>query len=220
MISLLLAAALWLGLHLGVSGSPLRGRVVAALGGEKAFRAAFTLASFGSIAWLILAWRAAPGTLLWVAPPAVRGVVSLLMLVAFVLFVLSVAGKNPTAVGQGLGPEGVRGITRVTRHPMLWSFAIWAGAHMLANGDSPSLIFFGAFLVTALAGMPSIDAKLAARDPAAWARLAAETSIIPFGKGWQPAALREIGWARPAIGVLAWAAMAHLHPWLIGVPVW
>jgi hypothetical protein len=29
-----------------------------------------------------------------------------------------------------------------------------------------AIVFFGTFLVTALAGMPSIDAKLARRDPA------------------------------------------------------
>ena len=43
---------------------------------------------------------------------------------------------------------------------MLWSFAIWAAVHIIGNGDAAAIIFFGAFLVTALAGMPSIDAKL------------------------------------------------------------
>ncbi|RVT96625.1 NnrU protein [Rhodovarius crocodyli] len=223
MLPLILAAAAWLALHIGVSGTALRGRVVAALGGEWPFRGVFSAASTVVIIWLVMAWRAAPTTPLWYAPGALRGLVAALMLLAFVLFALSVAGNNPTSVGQSLGAEGARGITRVTRHPMLWSFAIWAGAHLLANGDTAALVFFGTFLVTALAGMPSIDAKLAKRDPAVWARLSAETSILPFGAvlaGRNRVSWAEIGWLRPAIGVLAWAAMAHLHGRLIGVPVW
>jgi hypothetical protein len=50
---------------------------------------------------------------------------------------------------------------------MLWSFSIWAALHILAKGNLAGLIFFGAFLVTSLVGMPSIDSKLAARAAAA-----------------------------------------------------
>jgi len=93
--------------------------------------------------------------------------------------------------------------------------------HMLGNGDTASLLFFGAFLVTALMGMPSIDAKLAARAPAAWPALAAKTSILPFGAilaGRNRLVLREIGWLPPLIGTLGWLAILHLHPRLFGVP--
>src|SRR3712207_3240539 len=134
----------------------------------------------------------------------------MLMLPAFVLFVASLR-HNPTAVGgeAALRDAGAEpcGIQRVTRHPMLWSFAIWAAAHMLGNGDSAGLVFFGAFLVTALAGMPSIDAKIAARDPEAWAGFAARTSILPCGAiaaGRNRLALGEIGWGPPVVGLVAW----------------
>ena len=40
-----------------------------------------------------------------------------------------------------------RGMIRVTRHPMLWSFAIWAAVHILGNGDTASIVFFGAILI-------------------------------------------------------------------------
>ena len=52
-------------------------------------------------------------------------------------------------------------------------------AHIIGDGDTAAIVFFGAFLVTALAGMPSIDAKLARRDPAVWQGLSAATSIVP-----------------------------------------
>ena len=113
-----------------------------------------------------------------------------------------------------------RGMQRITRHPMLWSFAIWAAVHIIGNGDTAAIVFFGAFLVTALAGMPSIDAKLARRDPATWQALSAATSIVPFvaiAQGRNRLVPHEIGWLTPLIAVVAWAVVLHLHPWLFGV---
>jgi uncharacterized membrane protein len=220
MTMLAIAALVWIGVHVGLAGTGLRGVLVARLG-EGGFRIAFSLASFASIFLLIEAWKAAETTPLWFAPGWLRWVLALLMLPAFILFVASVAEPNPTAVGgeTRLGAEA-RGIQRITRHPMLWSFALWAAIHMVGNGDSASLLFFGAFLVTALAGMPSIDAKLAQRAPAEWPRLAASTSIIPFGAilaGRNRLAPGEIGWVPPVIGTLAWAALLHFHPRIFGV---
>jgi uncharacterized membrane protein len=143
------------------------------------------------------------------------------MLLAFVFFVASIATPNPTMAGGGraLGREP-RGILRVTRHPMLWSFALWAAVHILGAGDVASLLLFGAFLVTALAGMPSIDAKIARRDPGSWARFAAATSILPFGAilaSRNRLVPREIGWLAPVLGFVVWAAVLYLHPTLFGV---
>jgi uncharacterized membrane protein len=104
---------------------------------------------------------------------------------------------------------------------MLWSFAIWAGVHILGNGDTAAIVFFGSFLVTALAGMPSIDAKLARRDENTWQALSAATSIVPFvaiAQGRNRFVAREIGWRTPAIAVVAWIVLLLVHPWLFGVP--
>jgi uncharacterized membrane protein len=142
------------------------------------------------------------------------------MLPAFVFFLASFR-RNPTAAGgEALIGAGATGMQRITRHPMLWSFAIWAAVHVLGNGDSAALVFFGAFLVTALVGMPNIDAKLARRAPDAWPRLAAATSILPFGAiatGRNRLVLGEIGWGPPVAGLLAWAAMLHFHARFFGV---
>jgi uncharacterized membrane protein len=222
MALLVLAALLWIGLHVGIAGTALRGAIVARLG-EGGFRAGFSLLSLGAIVLLIGAWRGAATTPLWFAPGWLRWLLAFAMLPAFVLFVASVAAPNPTAVGgERLAGREARGIQRITRHPMLWAFALWAAIHMLGNGDTASLVFFGAFLVTALAGMPSIDAKLARRAPELWAGLAATTSILPFGAiaaGRNRLIWREIGWVPPVLGLLAWAALLHLHPRLFGVPV-
>jgi uncharacterized membrane protein len=103
---------------------------------------------------------------------------------------------------------------------MLWSFALWAAVHIIGSGDTGAIVFFGTFLVTALVGMPSIDAKLARRDPATWQALSAVTSIVPFAaiaQGRNRFVPREIGWLAPTIAVVVWVAVLHLHPWLFGV---
>jgi uncharacterized membrane protein len=219
MALLVLAALFWVFIHIGVSGTRLRDAVVARLGPSR-FMIAFSVASVVSILLLVLAWREAETSFLWAAPAWLRWILALLMLPAFVLFMAS-HKRNPTAVGnKGLGEEP-RGIQRVTRHPMLWSFAIWGFVHVLGNGDTASLVFFGAFLVTALAGMPSIDAKLARRNPEAWRGFAAKTSILPFGailSGRNHFAPREIGWMPPLVGLILWAALLHFHRGIFGVP--
>jgi uncharacterized membrane protein len=219
MTLLILAAALWVFVHVGISGTTLRDAVVAQLG-EKRFMLAFSIGSVVSIFLLVLAWQNAGTTFLWSAPAWLRWILAALMLPAFVLFMAS-HKRNPTAVGnKGLGEEP-RGIQRVTRHPMLMSFALWGLVHVLGNGDTAALVFFGAFLVTAVAGMPSIDAKLARRHGDAWAGFAAKTSIIPFAailQGRNRLVLSEIGWMPPVVGLVLWAALLHFHRSFFGMP--
>lgn len=220
MTALVLAALLWVAVHVGIAGTAIRAGLAARLG-EGGFRLAFSLLSAVSITLLVLAWRAAPLVPLWEAPTWLRWLIVALMLPAFLLFVASVATPNPTAVGGRLAESGARGIQRITRHPMLWSFSLWAALHIVAKGNLAGVIFFGAFLVTSLVGMPSIDAKLRARQPLLWARLAPATSILPFGAilaGRNGLALDEIPRLVWIVGTLAWVAMLWLHPVLIGWP--
>ena len=218
---LILAALLWVGVHLGIAGSAVRGAIAGRIG-EMPFRLLYSVLSFLAIGLLVNAWGGAETAVLWVAPGWLRLLLALLMWPAFVLFVAAIAAPNPTAMGgEKLLADEPRGITRITRHPMLWSFALWAAVHILGNGDTASLLFFGAFLLTALMGMPSIDAKLAARAPAEWPALATKTSILPFGailSGRNRLVLGEIGWLAPLLGTLGWLVILHLHPRLFGMP--
>ena len=216
MTLLLLAALFWIGWHVGLAGTSLRGQVVARLG-ETGFMVLFSVGSVVSIILLVMAYNAAPTTFLWSASRWVRWALALVMLPALILFIASVTAPNPTAAGQKPGEP--RGITRITRHPMLWSFALWGIVHVIGNGDVASLVFFGAFALTALVGMPSIDAKLARRDPAGWARLAAGSSIIPFAAG--PVHWGEIGPKPLIFGAVLWVGLLAAHPIAFGVPaVW
>jgi len=217
---LIVVALVWIAIHLGLAGTTLRDGVVRRIG-EGPFRGVFSLLSIVVLVFLVRAWNAAPGTQLWVAPDWLRWLLVLVMLPAFVLLVASVSGRNPTMIGPSDGgSQPPRGVIRVTRHPMLWSFAIWAAVHIVGNGDTAAIVFFGAFLVTALAGMPSIDAKLARRDKNTWQALSAATSIVPFvaiAQGRNRLVAREIGWLTPGIAVIAWIVVLLVHPWLFGV---
>jgi uncharacterized membrane protein len=216
---LILTVVVWVGLHLGIAGSAARVALAARVG-EARFRAGFAVASLAALGFLIAAYRNAPAVPLWTAPGWLDWLLVLLMLPAFVLLVGAVAAPNPTAVGsEGAIREAPRGMQRLTRHPMLWSFAIWGVVHMLGTGELASLLFFGAFVATALAGMPSIDAKLARRDPENWRRLAAVTSILPGGAilaGRNRLVPGEIGWVA-LLGVAAWLAVLYAHPYVFGV---
>ena len=220
MTVLLLAALIWLGLHLAVAGTRLRDRLVALIG-DGPFRVLFSVASIAALVFLVRAWSTSPTAPVWFTPDWLRWILVLAMLPAFVLFVASVSQPNPTMIGpSGATARPPRGMQRVTRHPMLWSFAIWAAVHVIGNGDSASIVFFGAFLITALAGMPSIDAKLARRDPATWQALSAATSIVPFAAiaaGRNRFVPREFGWVQPVVGVFSWVVVLLLHPVLFGV---
>jgi uncharacterized membrane protein len=220
MVGLAFAALLWVVVHVGIAGTRLRGELVARLG-DGGFRAGFSIMSVVVIALLVLGYNRAPYEPLWVAPAALRWLLAIVMLGAFVLFACSVLIRSPTMIGgeAELAAEP-HGILRITRHPMLNSFAIWAAVHVLGNGDVASVLFFGAFLVTAVAGMPSIDAKLAARSGPAFARLAARTSIVPFGaiaSGRNHVVLSEIGWQGPALGIVLWGVLLAGHRWIFGM---
>ncbi len=221
MISLALAAVAFAAIHLGVSGTRLRDRIVAAAG-EQAYMILFSLGSVATIIWLVSAYKAAPylatwGQLQWWKPFAIA-----LMLPAFVLVVAGLATPNPTSVAQGgLVAQAPQGIVRVTRHPFLIGVALWAGIHLVGNGDWASLLFFGSLALVSAAGPASIDAKRRrALGDAAWDAFARRTSILPFAailSGRNTLSGPEMAWWRPAAGVLAYALMLGGHAHLIGV---
>ncbi len=221
MASLSLAALFFIGLHLGVSGTPLRDRVVA-IAGLRGYMVAFSVASVASIVWLVSAYNAAGYVSTWGQVGWGSYLSIALMLPAFLLVVIGLTTPNPTAVAQeGLVDQPPRGIVRVTRHPFLVGVTIWAGVHLISNGDVASLLFFAALAIVAAAGTVSIDAKRRrALGGPAWDAFASRTSILPFAAilgGRNTFVAREFGWWRPAVGVLAYALMLGGHAHIIGV---
>jgi uncharacterized membrane protein len=223
MLLLTIDAVLWLGLHLGVAGTDLRYDFTRRLG-VNGYRGLFSVLSIVVMVLFCNSYAQAGTIVLWEAPPWLRWVLAFVMLPAFVLFAASFV-RNPTAAGgEKFLKRDVQGIQRVTRHPMMVSYAIWAAVHMIGNGDAASLLFFGTFLLTAVVGMPSIDRKTSDRDDYAWAKLEQSTSIVPFAAilgGRNQFVPREIGWVTPAVGTALWLGLLIFHRSIFGhAPIW
>ena len=225
MAMLVAAAAFFLALHLLVAGTRIRDAVVG-LVGERPYLGLFSLASVAGIVWLAvsynLAGRYGP-PVVWNFAPGVTHAGILIVGIAFLLGVPGLLMPNPTAIMQesSAGREGVvKGVLRITRHPFLWGAALWAGFHLAANGDEASIVFFGTFLVLAVAGTFSIDAKRARKMGGDWAAFARQTSNIPFGAilaGRNSLNLGELLDYRLAAAVLALLVVLFAHPLLFGV---
>ena len=223
--SLLAAACFWIFLHFGLAGPPIRTKLAGRLG-ERTWRGLFALLSLLGLGWLIWAFHLSqqPENFygLWLPPEWLLWLPFFVMPFALLLLVCSLSTRSPTAVGGEsalAAPEPAVGILRVTRHPMLWSFALWAAAHLAANGDFGSIVLFLAILVVALGGMPSIDAKRTRAMPEAFAAFTARTSILPFAAilaGRNRFVFAEIGWGRVGLALALWVAILILHPYAIG----
>ncbi len=222
MTLLVLAALSFVALHVLVSGTALRARIVERIG-EGPFRGVFSLATLLAIVGMVQGYRRAPLVPLWDPLPGGAVIALAVMLVAFLLVGIGFTTPNPTAVGGEdvlARDDPARGILRVTRHPFLWGVSLWAFAHLLVNGDLASLVLFGTFLFVALLGPSLIDAKRQRALGPAWERFAAVTSNVPFGaiaRGRTTLRVAEVGWWRIAAGVLLFAVFLAAHRWLFGV---
>jgi uncharacterized membrane protein len=228
MTNLIAAAAVFLLLHLLVSGTRLRDALVARLG-DGPYMGLFSLASLAGLGWLGFAYAQTRGTAdalpLWPMSSFLHGLQFLLQLVAILFVVVGLTTPNPTSVRQEAvldRPDAVRGILRVTRHPFLWGVALWAIGHLSVNGDPASLVLFGSLLALALFGTASIDAKRRRMLGTRWAPFAAQTSNIPFlalAQGRQRLDLNELGLWRVVAALAVWLVLMFAHPFLFGVSV-
>ena len=217
---LALATLVFLATHF-VSSTQVRKPLVESMG-ERAYLGAYSLVSFLTIGWMGWAYLHAPYLPLWEIP-GVKLWPLVVMPFSLVLVAAGVMTKNPSAVGQAVAlrdEEPARGILRVTRHPVMWGIALWSGVHLAARGDVASLVFFGGFLVLALAGTALIDARKADALGEEWARFAAVTSNVPFTaivEGRNHFRASEIGAKRIVVGLALYGVLIAVHSWLFGV---
>jgi len=147
------------------------------------YQGLFALSILASIALMIFGWRSAVPSLLYAPPAWTIAVADLLMFVALLLFIASGVPTN---------------IKRVLRHPQLTGVAVWAGAHLLANGDSRSLVLFGGLGVWALVAIAVIK-----RGEGAWQKpvpllISAELKLV-------------------VAAIVVYAVLFFVHPWISGV---
>ena len=214
MTLLLLALASFVGTHLLLS-HPLRAPLVARLG-EKGFVGVYSLVAAVTLGASVWAWRAADPMLLWTAPTWLWWAAVPVMLLASILFVGSVTAPNPALMGDGRDTaSGPRGVQTITRHPMMWSFALWAVVHAAVSGDARTVALSVAIGGLALVGSRAQDRKKRSQLGERWTAHEAATSFVPFARGLgNPGAVALLG----GVGLLVVATA--LHPLLGGPDLW
>ncbi len=222
-----LAALLFVGTHLGISSSPLRARLVGAVG-ERGFLVVYSLIAAATLSYLIWLYNELPRyDYFWMPSPELYMVARVVMPIALILAIGGFLVKNPTLVGAENLLEGeqgkdlARGVTRITRHPFQWGVLLWSVTHVLANGDANSVVFFSAFAVLAALGTVAMDRKKAAALGESWAAYAATTSNVPFLailRGRNRLVLGEL-WLPVLLGLAGYAALSWGHEWVSGVRI-
>jgi uncharacterized membrane protein len=210
MLQLIIALIAFVGTHFLMSHS-LRASMVQALG-SNGFQIVYSLVSFATLGWAVYAFREASiGMPLWVAGDGLNILATLIMFVASVLLAGSFIG-NPALPQPGadkLAAQPARGVFAITRHPMMWSFALWSLAHVLVSPRPAVIILTGFIAFLALGGAAGQDHKKAKLMGDSWQDWVSRTSFM-LKPAW-PGRTALIG------GTLIWLLATWAHP-LAGAP--
>ena len=218
-IHMVLAAAIaFLGTHFLLS-HPLRAPIVGRIG-EGAFLGLYSLVAAATLGWLVFAYRAVgPEQPWWEVGDGLWALATIIMLVASVLLIGSLIG-NPALPGPvSAAPAEAKGVFAITRHPMMWSFALWGVAHILVFPTLANMIVAKAIILLALVGAALQDRKKEKLQPERWRGWEAKTSYWPFAAIASGRA--RFGGFRPhdwAGGIVLWLAATWAHEPLAVIP--
>jgi uncharacterized membrane protein len=189
MLFLVVCLALFLLTHLlKVFAPQFRARMIAKIG-EGPFKGLYSLVSLVTLGLVIYAFGQARQEtgMLWYPPVWMSHIAVTLMLPAMICLIAS------------LIPAGH--IATKTKHPLILSVKIWALAHLLANGETSSILLFASFLAWGVVMRISLKRR----------ERAGEKVIRPFVSGRYDL-VAIVG------GIVLWGAfILKLHEWLIGV---
>ncbi|MDX0520532.1 NnrU family protein [Sinorhizobium medicae] len=138
MAILLLGIIIFLGMHLiRVVAPGFRAGIIESRG-KGTWMGLYTIVSLVGVCLIIYGFGQARGEtgMLYNPPAFLRHIALLLMLIAFIV------------LAAGFLPAGR--IAVALKHPQVLSIKIWALAHLLANGETSSVLLFGSFLAWAV----------------------------------------------------------------------
>lgn len=185
MIYLALGVALWACAHLATTlRLGFRDALIAKLDANK-YKGLFSLAIVVSVGLIVIGWQNADSLHVYDPPLWNSPLMIVLMWIALFLFVAARAPNN---------------VKRFIRHPQLTGVLVWAGAHLLANGDNRSLILFGGLGLWAL-----LEVILISRRDRAWSK-PEPVSVVRD--------LIVVGLSGALVVVLM-----LLHPYFAGMPI-
>lgn len=225
MVELVVACIAFVGTHFLLS-HPLRAPLAAKLG-EGPFLGLYTLIAFATLAWVAYAFYMAPkdDAVLWAGGDRVHWITgTVVMLGASILFAGALVRNPavPTPSGKLPLDRPATGVFAITRHPMMWAFALWGMVHIFVMPRIANIILSSAIIFLALGGAAAQDRKKRSLMGEQWANWQARTSFWPFARQLRG----EQAWraAEPRLGVVAagtviWLVATFAHG-SIGAGVW
>lgn len=196
----------------------IKSRITARIG-PRGFGISYSILSIGMLTLLIWSAGQAPYVELWPQLVWQRHVVHLGMLIVCLIVAFSIARPNPFSFGGARNDrfDPTRpGIVRLTRHPVLIALTLWAGLHLLPNGDLAHVLLFGVLGGFAIAGRALINRRkrreMGAEQWNALNAAVGNARLINRPLSWTCATVRIVA------GVAGFVALLALHPVVIGVP--
>jgi uncharacterized membrane protein len=192
---------------------PVRRALTGALG-ERPYQGIYSAVSFitlGGLGWTWWSHRHA-GDLLWnLRNPAFVHGMELMVALGFAMLLSGSVFAAPSSITAKSVPKGeARGMSAVTRHPVLMGIAFFSGAHLLMNGWAADVFFWGTLLFVAVFGAWHEDYRKKAQSDA-YASFCERTSFLPLPT---PSALSRLGakgGGAAAVGVVVAFLLRAFH---------
>jgi uncharacterized membrane protein len=210
-VSILLLWLAFTGSHLGLASVRVEPKLRARLGAP-AFLGLYSLVALALFVPLVTIYfgNRHAGPWLWVVPvgPVLRGLLYLGMTLGIVLAVGSLLRPSPASLVPN-APAEVRGVYRVTRHPLVLGLGLVWALHLIPNASTADVAFFGGFLAFSLAGAWHQDARKLHAGDEKFHHFHAATSFLPFGRG--VSGLADLPPLVIGLGVVAALGIRWLH---------
>ena len=151
--------------------------------GENPYRGIYSLLVLAGLVMIVFGWKATTPSALYV-PPLGPGILPTLLVLAGLVLFFSSKMKGY--------------LKRVFRHPQMVGTLLWAGSHLLTNGDTRSVTLFGSLAIWALLEIVLCNRRDGPRKELPSASLKGDVIAI-------------------IVGVVAFAVIGHFHLKLFGV---
>lgn len=213
LLLLVFANVAFVGTHFAMS-HPLRAPMVRAMG-ETFFQIVYSAVSLATFAAVYFAFIASPEAGLPGTGQIGWAIATALSLPAMVLLAGSFIGNPalPTPMAASQARADPKGVFTITRHPMMWSFALWAAAHITLHWSWRTTITATAMGILALVGAQLQDRKKRELMGEAWQEWEAKTSYWPRLSGFAKAG--PLAWT---VGLIFFVFLTWLHMPLGGIP--
>ncbi|CAH0498554.1 NnrU family protein [Novosphingobium sp. CECT 9465] len=213
-IHLTIAMASFVLSHFLMSG-PLRRTLVSAMR-EQGFALFYSMVSLCTLTWGIVAFdRALSTTPVWDGTHPLPWLLGSVLTIVSLALLLPSFVRNPALPGvkaAGLGTVIPTGVFKITRHPMMWAFSLWAIGHIIVAPELRMFIFMGSIILIALLGSHFQDKRKVAQNNREFGPWQRRTTFWPdvrqFGR-------IGIVWL---IAVVLWFLATTLHWELFGIP--